>query len=401
MSKKMYPNESNSPARREGKGLHPMEYTLPVYHDTKCGAYVDFKAFDPTSGKLKRKKYSLDKITKKRERKAAASDLIFNITAKLRKGWTPWVDLSDDRGFAKIEVVLQRYLEAVEKKSRKKTRQAYGSRVNVLQRYIADFPVPMVYVYQLDTPFFNRFLDWIYLDQDVSERTRNNYRGWCVTLCEFMIERGWMRENPAKNLKKIRESGKIRKPLSAEMLQDLRRYLMETGNRPYLMACMFLYYTFIRPTELVNIRVSHIDRKAGTVFIPGAISKNAKDATVVLNPGLLQMLEELRVFDSPGDFYVFGPTLRTSPVRASSEIFRRQWKHIRDHFQWGREYQFYSLKDSGLRDLIAEAGVVVARDQARHSDISITNAYLQDHSVAALDPARKFKGGLDYPTAKK
>ena len=49
--------------------------------------------------------------------------------------------------------------------------------------------------------------------------------------------------------------------------------------------------------------------------------------------------------------------------------------------KWNACYQFYSLKDSGIRDLANAQGVVVARDQARHSDITTTNKYIQKHGV--------------------
>lgn len=56
-------------------------------------------------------------------------------------------------------------------------------------------------------------------------------------------------------------------------------------------------------------------------------------------------------------------------------------------------YQFYSLKDSGIRDLANAEGIVVARDQARHSDISVTNKYLKCPNVAP-DTTKHFVGEL-------
>ena len=55
-------------------------------------------------------------------------------------------------------------------------------------------------------------------------------------------------------------------------------------------------------------------------------------------------------------------------------------------------YQFYSLKDAGIRDLANAEGIVIARDQARHSDISVTNRYLKAGLVD--DKAKHFEGAL-------
>ena len=67
---------------------------------------------------------------------------------------------------------------------------------------------------------------------------------------------------------------------------------------------------------------------------------------------------------------------------------------MRKALKWDKCYQFYSLKDSGIRDLANAHGVVVARDQARHSDISTTNRYIQRHGVQY--ETLNFEGNLIY-----
>lgn len=67
---------------------------------------------------------------------------------------------------------------------------------------------------------------------------------------------------------------------------------------------------------------------------------------------------------------------------------------MRKTLKWDKCYQFYSLKDSGIRDLANAHGVVIARDQARHSDISTTNRYIQRHGVQ--HETLNFEGDLVY-----
>ena len=67
---------------------------------------------------------------------------------------------------------------------------------------------------------------------------------------------------------------------------------------------------------------------------------------------------------------------------------------MRKALKWDKCYQLYSLKDSGIRDLANAHGVVVARDQARHSDISTTNRYIQRHGVQY--ETLNFEGNLIY-----
>lgn len=72
---------------------------------------------------------------------------------------------------------------------------------------------------------------------------------------------------------------------------------------------------------------------------------------------------------------------------------------MRTALGWADCYQFYSLKDTGIRDLANSEGVVVARDQARHSDISTTNKYIQKHGVQ--ESTLHFDGGLSLGKDKK
>lgn len=66
---------------------------------------------------------------------------------------------------------------------------------------------------------------------------------------------------------------------------------------------------------------------------------------------------------------------------------------MRQALRWPESYQFYSLKDSGIRDLANAEGVVVARDQAGHSDIAVTNRYLKKDR-AVPESVKDFEGEL-------
>lgn len=150
----------------------------------------------------------------------------------------------------------------------------------------------------------------------------------------------------------------------------------------------------IRPEELSNVRIRDINLKEQSVFISASVSKNKRDGKVGLNDEIVRLMIDLELFSNDGDCYIFGEKMRTCRVKASGEIFRRQWIKVRKALRWGDEYQFYSLKDSGIRDLANTMGIVIARDQARHTDISTTNKYLQGRDLPVHDETKHFKGEL-------
>ena len=369
-----------------------LPFTYPRLHTGKKW-YVDFNSYDPAEGRMKRKKYHLDGIKKITDRRRRASELIERITLMLRQGWSPWVGENDSRNYIPIERAVERYRKYLEKIPKYSTQKSYTSFLNQLMSYMDGLLLKPKYIYQMDVGFFAEFLDFLYYDKEVSARTRNNYRIWCSSLMAFFMERDYCSSNPVEKIKPIPEDPKKRQPLDGRMLRRLSEYLKK--NDPMmLLACRMEYYTFIRPQELVSVKIKDISVKEQTVFIPAANSKNKRDGKVGLNADLVRLMVDLGVLTKPGEWYLFGDQMRTCPTKGSSEQFRRRWLKIRKALKWGDEYQFYSLKDSGIRDLANSAGIVVARDQARHSDISTTNHYLQGRDLPVREETKTFHGDL-------
>lgn len=368
-------------------------FSYPKLHQGNTW-YVDFYAYDPATGTMRRKKYMLDKIEKVTERRRRASELMNELLRQLRGGWNPWVSTDSSRGYTLLEECLAHYLNHVAKMDRAKTIHSYTSRVNVLREFIGTMLIPIKYVYQYDSVFVNDFLDWVHLDRDSSATTRNNYRGWCYAFAEYLISRKYISSNPVEGIPNLKQEKKKRLDLSKEQLKTLRaRLSVESPN--FLLACLMEYFTFIRPTELSFIRIKDISIKNQCVFISGSVSKNHKDANVGLNDTLIKLMIDLKVFDNPSDYYLFGKGFAPSKNRVGPDQFNKRWHKLRDALGWSDAYQFYSLKDSGIRDLANSEGVVIARDQARHSDVSTTNKYLQGANSVVHESTKHFKGFID------
>ena len=367
-------------------------YTYPKLHKGKEW-YVDFYARDPVTNKMRRKKYWIGSELRISERVRRATEIINVISKQLMEGWNPWVTTDLSRGYVLFDNCLNRYLEHVDRMDRKKTRQSYRSRVNILREFIASQTNPIKYVYQFDVGFCTDFIDWIFLDRESSPRTRNNYRGWLYSLAEFLIARKHINSNPVEHIKVVPEHEKFRKDLTPQMLKQMSTYLIRE-DKPFFLACMMQYYTLIRPSELSHLKIGDISLKKQSVFVSHEFSKNHKDAEVGLNKTIIKLMLDLNVFKHPNSCYLFGPGFMPSDERIGSDQFNKRWKVMRKALKWDDCYQFYSLKDSGIRDLANAQGVVVARDQARHSDITTTNKYIQKHGVQQVTLG--FEGNLIY-----
>ena len=382
--------------KRKGASLYNIvPYTLPQLHTGK-NWYIDFKAYDPIEQKMKRKKYMLDGIDKISIRRKRAAELIANISQQLSSGWNPWADTSNSRQYTLFEDVVELYNKYLIKFHKSKVFKEstfidYKKRIKILHEYNQKRLTPMIYIYQFDKVYASDFLDYILIDRDSSARTRNNYRTWLSSFGSWLLEKQYIDRNPVENIKSLTEDNKKREALSIKDLQKLKDYLEK--NNPYcLLLCQFEYYTLIRPDELSNIQLSDIYLKEQKVFIPSSISKNRKDGMVGLNDTLIKSMINLKIFTHGNDCYLFGKDFKPSKEKSTSRVYRTYFNKVRKVLKFPDSYQFYSLKDTGIRDLANSAGIVIARDQARHADISTTNKYLKGESLPVHEETKHFEG---------
>ena len=363
-----------------------------VFYTKEC-VFVYFSAYDPARGIMTRKRYYITDNLSISAKKHRAAEIMEVLTKQLCQGWNPWLTNDESRGFVLFENCLERYSEYVDRMDRKRTRQSYSSKVNIFKDFIAVQTNPIKYAYQFDVTFCTDFIDWIFLDRESSPRTRNNYRGWLYSLAEFLIARKHIKTNPVEHIRVMPEHEKFRKDLSPQMLKQMATHLNKV-DKPFYLACLMQYYTLIRPGEMSNLKIGDISIKRQSVFVSKEFSKNHKDAEVGLNKIVIKLMLDLGIFNYTNDFYLFGSKFKPSKEKYGAYQFNIRWKAMRKALNWDDCYQFYSLKDSGIRDLANAQGVVVARDQARHSDISTTNKYIQKHGVQQV--TLNFEGNLTY-----
>ena len=383
---------------QHGRGLHYIKgWTLPKLHDKKKW-YIDFSCIDPSLGRMRRKRYYIPDNNNTCERYLQASKIITDLTSKLQKGWNPWtsrtVVAAENISYKTVSERYSRYAEQMFRldQIRRWTYLDWISYHKNFDRWFCRNCTDIEAARDINLSVVTSFLDYL-LDKGVTAHTRNNYRSWLFQYCEWMIERGFMDDNPVKQTKKLRVGPKFREAFSESELQELKDYLLPR-NPYFYFACLMEYYCFVRPIELVQVRIEYIDMEKQQLFIPGTIAKNRLDYMVGLNDTLADLINELGILECPGDWYLFGKDFKPSPRMADSRIFRDYFFEIRKILQWPMTKQFYSLKDSGIRDLANAEGIVIARDQARHTDISTTNRYLKGSALAVHEETKHFKGEL-------
>ena len=406
MSKKMltFPNsapngEAGEPKLTNQSGVDAARhYDLPVLRENGAGTYIEFRAYDPEKGKMRRKTIKLNRIKGKGKRKDYARDYIRRLTDQLKRGWNPWIakDVSNLTTFAEA---MDRYEAHIEKMNengyfRKETYTGYKSYLKIMRVFI-DKHHPIYYCYQFDKRFCVDFLDYVFIERDNGAQTRNNYLNFLRVFSGFLVEKDYLKSKPTDGIQPIskRLYQKGRTCIPTDVVGKIALWCRDKDPN-FLFACYLLYYSFIRPVEMTRLKVSYFNLKDCTVTIPGDDSKNHRTQTVTLPKKVLLYGVEIGVFSAPMDDYVFSLKLKPGNEQIDPKHFRDHWEKVRKALNLKKEWKFYSLKDTGITEMLrADITPIGVRDQARHSSLAITEIYT-DHSKEANQDIVSFDGSL-------
>ena len=366
-----------------------LPYTYPAFYEGKQ-CYIGFYAIDPATGQMKRKRYKLEHIKGIKQRRRYAQRMIFEIIDKLDHGWNPWVHEEPQvtpPGFNETCDNYKDYVDARSKKGtlRPDTARSYISYLRVFRKWCTDRKQPITKCYQLTKSLCAEFLDYVYMDMGASACTRNCYKVWMSgSFFAWMVEHDILKEKPTDGIKSLPKSKepKSRTVIPEKELVRLKEYL-QRENPYFLTAVYLLYYCFIRPKEMSMLRIKDFNLHDGTVTIPGVFSKNGKTENVTLPTKVIHHMLDLGIFNSPASYYLFSVKFKPGKEYRKPKAMGDWWKyHVVQDLGWPRSRLFYSLKDTGITRLLHHADVLTVRDQARHSDISITNIYAQRENKA-------------------
>lgn len=324
----------------------------------------------------------LDHLRSARARNSYARSLVEELTQKLVRGWNPWIEIKSGAQFTPWKEVCTLYRQYVTKlyndsSFREETMRDYLSRLGILEKWEGLEKFHIYYPYQIDEYVISQFLDYLLIERNNSPLTYNNYLSWLHSFFKWMKVRRYIHDDPTEGLERIkRRQGKNRTIIPDVHLLAIREYL-ERNNRHFLLASYILHYMFVRPHEMSLLRLRDFQIEKKTLLLYDDQTKNRQDAVVTLPDHIVKLMLDLNVFDNPGSFYLFGDNCKPGAEWHDSKQFRDYWnRHVRKDLGLPAEYKFYSLKDTGITNMLrSNTDPISVRDQARHSSLLITNTY--------------------------
>ena len=342
---------------------------------------IVYYAKDPQSDKLVRFRNRVPKMSNKKERLRFAQKMIDTLNEQLYSGWSPYMgNLTEVKT---IDYCFDYYLKTLSKElsdgvKRKSTYNNYKYFITAFTEYLSIYQKNVKFISDISTLICDHFLDRIYIEKEKSARTYNFYLMCMRTFFNFCLSKGFIKESPVKNTKTKSIKEKTRVVLNEK--EKAKLALLKGENFHFYVFCMTTYYCFIRPNELKKLKVEHVNIEKSYITIPSSISKNRKTENVTIPNIFIEELKE-HIGKASKDLFLFGKKF-VPGKQAVTNLFYH-WENVRKKYGFRKEVQFYSLKDTGITDML-NAGVpaIKVRDQARHSDLKITEIYTARNNSA-------------------
>ena len=118
--------------------------------------------------------------------------------------------------------------------------------------------------------------------------------------------------------------------------------------------------------------------------MPPDQTKNGRERYSRMDAALESMLREY-IAGAPSTDYLFGSnTWQCGSSPKNSHSFSKAWNAMREDLKLPMEYQLYSLRDSGIHDLLLDGVANLdVMHAAGHSDLKMTTRYA-DHIDDAM-----------------
>lgn len=343
--------------------------------------YIHYSVIDPQTRKLRRVRKKVNYIPA-RERRAAANQIVADINTRLALGWNPLISAVTPKAYEKLNKAFMSFLAVKGKEMESESMRVYYSYVKIFRKWLAEHGIDDdSYVIAVNRTVAMEYMNDIDVDEKKSARTYNNYLKFLQTMFNWMKGKGYVPENPFEGIKPKpkRLTAKTRRTISNEELSRLCTFLSE-NNPQYLLAVLLCYGCFIRPKELSMLKCSDIDLDKQLVHIRPEIAKNDNDSYRTIPDALLPFLRTADL--SHPEWYLFAKhelyDFTPGPVKVCSRKLAKYWSdHLRDACSLPMDVQFYSLKDTGITNML-EHGVPIntVQRQADHSSVAMTAIYV-------------------------
>lgn len=333
---------------------------------------------DPVTGKMKRYRQLLNNLRKHYTRlsdfKEHCNQIVCMINAKLAGGWNPVGENINVRFYTPISIVIQEYLDEKAAELRPDTMRSYKSFCTIFGKWVEDI-APSCQAILFNKVLAIRYLDYCFKERGLKGRSWNNQLKAARALFTWAVEKCYCKENPFAGIKTKREEEKKRVLVPPEARQRISAWCQE-HNPGLLIVSHLVYSSLIRPKEIRNIRVCDVYLQEHYIYIRPENAKTHYQRFAAISPVLEELLEGWISDAGSLDYLIGSVDYKAGPKPLPHSRFSKDWIRMRQELQLPMEMQLYSLRDTGINEML-KSGIdpLTVMQHADHHDLSMTTRY--------------------------
>lgn len=350
----------------------------PRYVPNSKRPFVVWYIFDESQQRFVRQKKESKDLEK-------ANKIIDEITALLKKGYV--VNLDEKKKGKKpekfsIEKAINFFLEIKKSELKHKSFHSYNSHLQLFLGYCQKNKHN--FLEDINAQTLNNYFR-AGMSEGNTARTRNNKRIFLRTFFNFWVAEGKISKNPTSETKKIKQEKTQNKSFSKEQISVFWEAWKREKQELYFVS-RWLFYAFIRPAELGNLRICDIDLRTNKITIPQKVGKTGL-GYILITPPILELIQEQELDKRNAHEYVFSVHKPTKEGRWSKMFLQERKK-----YGLTEDYNLYCWKHTGVKEhFLAGNTLDFIQKQCRHSEIATTLHYLQIGLGLEINPNYEYK----------
>lgn len=350
-------------------------YVPPELHEGKTW-FIDFYARHP-AGDLRRKRIKVNRVKGLTARRAYARRLIDEITRRLQGGWTPWVANEPAQAFVTLGDALDQWDRTKTRQLRNSSPHSYTSMSSVLREWCRGQGLLDRTVASFTAREAGAYMHYVGDVRLVGNRTYNNHITNGRMLWSWFMERQLATADPFAGIRKRKAPRKSRTYLTDSERREMVAWICEHDPH-FLLPVLLVYGCLIRPAELKRLRVGDVDMQLQVIKLAPELTKSGTERTPAIPDWMLPYLHAAGLQQLPGKTWLVGANVAPGEKPVARNSLHRRWCRLRAALRWPSSKQFYSLRDTGIIQLLRDrVDLLHVMQQAGHEDVGTTNKYLR------------------------
>jgi integrase len=362
------------------------KFTVPKLSKSSSTWFVFFRF----NGKLYQRKNELNRIHDLKERERQFLILCDVYHEKLKSGWNPNVpEIIKKQSDLTLIEALKFALEKKKPNISPKTYSGYNGSLNFLETAINKIGLTNLNIVDAKRIHVKLIMEKAKELNTWSNKAHNKHLNHFKAILSELIQWDIIEVSPAYKVDNLKVSAPdANHPASKTDMQRIRTEL-ETNHYNFYIFCITIFFTGIRPEEILKIKLSMVNLKDSTITLPPEITKTNKKRIVPISHFLLPYYESMQFGNLPKSYYLFGSFREPgkgnlgkfedfipAPTHINRDTATRRWEAIVKK-KLKIPMSMYAMKKAGANALIlAGVSINAIKDLFGHTSEVTTQIYI-------------------------